>query len=246
VLEPILESIKLQKPLACDEDQCKVAVSVLDPSTQTLGLCNALSLGHELGPPTKCEAVAVRNGSEWWLKVIDSANIVFPAMQAVYIFDIRGLPRSAILASIDSSLSIDPLVMTDRTVKEDRVMAIAPRRFSHVLSGSWFEWPQVLIEVDGEYKVTVSLDLLVNKQNSTDPVDWHLPTDPQQEEYRKALSGVVTQALAKICIDPVWKGSNALTCTMLRTLDGAVVRTPNRDGYLQDPRVTRLPKSHSD
>jgi hypothetical protein len=244
VLKPILRSAKLRQPMSCDYEDCRIAVSVHGPNTQTLAICSALSLGKQLGPPKDCEVVAVRNRQQWWMEVIDQAWSQGHAMSPVYNLEIRGLPRSSILATLDKALSSAPLSLPNRTVKTDRVMAVAPKRFSRILSGGWFEWAQILVELDEEFQMQVSLDLLVNKQNTSDPADWHLPTYQQEDEYRKAIAETVTGALAAICIEPVWSGSDALRCTKLRTSDGAIVQIPEgaARGYgasKLDPRVTR-------
>ena len=104
------------------------------------------------------------------------------------------------------------------------------------------------MELDLQYRLTVSLDLMVNKQNTSDPADWHLPTDDQLGEYRQAIAGTVTSALAAICMKPGWKerwsGTHELTCEGLKTLDGAIVKTPI-DGST-DPRVTKVRPEHHD
>src|SRR5262249_18281508 len=141
-------------------------------------------------------------------KIMDLAHLPPQAeMLAVYYLEVVGLPRSSILASLDKELSGAPLMMTTRTVKSDRVMAMAPKRFSRVLSGGWFEWVQVLVELDREFGVEVSVDLVVNKQNTAEPADWHLPTDPQLDQYRQALIGTVNRALTSVCVEPKWNGS---------------------------------------
>lgn len=248
ILAFILRSAELNQAFGCHNGQCTVAVNALEgPNRQALAVCKVLRLGKQLGPPNQCEVVAVRNGSDWWIKVIDFVYR-FPyenSMAAMHTLKVQGLPRSSILASIDKALSGMPLVMPDRSIKSDRVMALAPKRFSHVISGGWFEWAQVLVGLNGEFRVEVSFDLLVNKQNSANPADWHLPTDPQEAEYRKAIVKTVTGALSPICVQPIWKGSDILRCAKLRTMDGAVVEIPEGASYGQyfenalDPRVTR-------
>lgn len=201
-----MKSVESQRPLYCDGNKCKVAVDVVRPYGQILAICDALCSGEKLGPPTHCGPFAVQVGSAWWIEVLDGGESYSPIMglAKVYTFGIKGkgIPRSTILAALDRGLSTRPLIMTDRTVKEDRIMAVAPRRFSNILSGGWFEWAQVPVEIDSALKVDVSLDLLVNKQNSSDPVDWHLPTYQQEEQYTKAIEDTVTQSLADICIQP--------------------------------------------
>ena len=244
VLVPVLRSAKRHAPLACKGEECTVAVNAPEGQHgQTLAVCEAFKLGKQLGPSHNCDAIAVRTDSEWWIKVIVSAHhFELLYMTPVYYLEVRGLPRSLILDSIDKELSGAPLVMPSRSVKRDRLMALAPKRFSRILSGGWFEWAQILVELDKEFGVQISLDLLVNKQNTADPADWHLPTDQQQEEYRQAIAAAVARALTAVCVEPIWMGSEAMRCRKLRTIDGALVEIPKGASYPEspvDPRVTR-------
>jgi len=248
ILAFVLSSAELTKALQCYNRQCTVAVNVLEGADrQTLAVCKAFRIGKQFGPPNQCELVAVRNGPEWWIKVIDFVDRFPPEnrMTGIYKLEVQGLPRPLILASIDKALSATPLAMPDRSVKSDHVLALAPKRFSQVLSGGWFEWAQVLVKLDEEFRVEVSLDLLVNKHNTANPADWHLPTGQQEAEYRKAIAKTITEALSPICVQPIWKNSGVLRCTKLRTLDGAMIEIPEGASYGRDfekeldPRVTR-------
>jgi hypothetical protein len=129
---------------------------------------------------------------------------------------ISGLSRDLIIERIDKSLAGPPLSIPVRIIKPDRVWGNGPRRFSNVLSGNWFEWVQVEVELGPTLGITVSLDLLVNKQNTDQPQDWHLPTEQQQEEYSRAVRANITKELESACVKPVWKGSSELRCSAFR------------------------------
>jgi hypothetical protein len=248
ILAFVLSSAELNKALECHDRQCTVAVNVLEgPDRQALAVCKAFRIGKQFGPPHQCEGVAVRNGPEWWVKIIDFVDR-FPhenRMTKIHKLEVQGLPRPSILARIDKALSGTPLAMPDRSVKADRVVALAPRRSSQVLSGGWFEWAQVLVKLDEEFRVKVSLDLLVNKHNSDDPVDWHFPSGQQEAEYRGAIAKAITEELAPICVQPAWESPGILKCAKLRTMDGATIEVPEGASYgldfekELDPGVTR-------
>jgi hypothetical protein len=229
VLALLMQSAELNQTLECRNGQCTVAVHAIEgPDRQAVAVCKASMLDKQLGPPNQCEAVAVRNGPEWWIKIIDFVE-QFPYQnrrKGISQLEVRGLTRSSILARIGEALNDIPLVMPDRSVKDDRLIALAPRRFSKVISGGWFEWAGVLVKLDEEFRVEVSWDLLVDKQNDANPADWYFPTHQQEAQYRDAIVETVTGALASICVQPVWKDSHVLRCTKLRTRDGAVIETP--------------------
>ena len=248
ILAFILHSAESNQVFECHSGQCTVAINALEgPDRQALAVCKVSRLGKQLGPPNQCEVVAARIGPEWWIKIIDFVyGLPYEnSMPAIHTLEVRGLPRSSILSRIDKALSGIPLVMPNRSVKRDRAMALAPKRFSHVISGGWFEWAQVSVRLDEEFRMEVSLDLLVNKQNAANPADWHLPTDQQEAEYREAILKTITGALSPICLVPIWKGPDILRCTRLRTSDGAVIEIPEGASYgwgfaeKLDPRVTR-------
>ena len=229
ILALLMQSAELNQALECHKEQCTVAVHAMESfNRQAVAVCKASSLDKQLGPPNQCEAVAVRNGPEWWIKIIDFVEQFSyeNRRKGISRLEVEGLPRSSILARIDEALSDTPLVMPDRSVKDDRVVAIAPRRFSRVISGGWFEWAQVLVKLDEEFRVKFSWDLLVNKRNAANPADWYFPTHRQEAEYRNAIVETVTGALAPICVQPVWKDSDVLRCTKLRTMDGAMIEIP--------------------
>jgi hypothetical protein len=261
VLDTIQRAATLFQPLTCEEGRCEVAVQVVnEPGDQALAICSALDprgqnipsgavfdprLKSRLGPPINCQVVVVSRQGQWWIEAID--GVTPPAlarMIGIYTLEVKGLPRSAMMTSLDRALASSPLTMPDRSMKRDRLWAIAPRRFSKVISGEWFEWAQVLIELDEEYRVKLYLDLLVNKQNTEEPSNWHLPTEQQQEEYRRAIITAITRELANVCINPVWSGSKVLRCAQLATSNGMVAipegasREDGREIKL-DPRITK-------
>jgi hypothetical protein len=232
----------------CEMDNCSLAISVPQlPNSERIELCTVEQVQNEVGPPHNCEAIAARYDAEWWVEVIDGVEpISLPqGMSSVYRLDIVGLPRAAIFSVLDRAIAGLPLVMPNRAVKTDHILAIAPRRFSHILAGGWFEWPQILVELDDEFHVEISLDLIVNKQNTDDPADWHLPTDQQMEEYQKAIAESVTKALTAVCVGPRWEGTRELACDKLRTTDGALVSIPEDALYSEkklDSRIVRQRK----
>jgi hypothetical protein len=229
-LAPILKSIQSRESIACWLDQCKVGVKATQGDEQRLAICDARDVNGTLGPPTDCEVIAVQKGAEWWMKVIDrSIPLGFPKMASVYKVDVEGLPRPAILAVIDRALADAPLSLSNRTVKDEQIMADSPKRHSKVLAGGWFEWPQVMVEIDSGFHVEVSLDLLVNKQNTSDPADWHMPTDQQEEQYRSAIESTVAKALGNICVGPSWSGTGKLTCASMKKFNGIPVEVPTDD-----------------
>jgi hypothetical protein len=207
-------------------------------------LCVAESVNGSLGPPNDCDSIAVNDGAKWWIEVVDATIELSHILAHLFTLEVEGVSRSAILSSLDRELGQPPLEMPNRKIKADRVLAVAPRRFSSVLSGKWFEWAQVLIELDREFSIDVSLDLLVNKQNTADPSDWHLPTPQQESEYQDAVMEAVKKAVASVCIGPNWTDSTALRCTQLRPKIGPPVTIPEGSshgwyrGHL-DPRVRR-------
>jgi hypothetical protein len=244
ILEPLLRLAETHKALVCDEGNCKVVVNAIQGATrQTLAICSAFGLAEQLGPPNNCEVIAFRIDGQWWIKIIDSASPPpQPKAITIYTLEVLGLPRASILASLDQALSQKPVSMSDRSVKRNRIMALAPRRFSQILSGGWFEWPQVLVQLDEEYQVEVLLDLLVNKQNTSDPADWHMPTDQQVDQYRKIIVESITQALNKVCVKPQWAGSATLHCAQFRTNDGSLVTIPEGSSveYYRGPLDRRI------
>jgi hypothetical protein len=229
ILALLMQSAELNQALECHNGQCTVAVHTIEgPNRQAVAVCKASTSDKQLGPPNQCEAVAVRNGPEWWIKIVDFVEQppYENKRKRISQLEVSGLSRPSILARIGDALSDSPLVMPDRSVQDDRVVALAPRRFSRVISGGWFEWAQVSVKLDEEFRVEVSWDLLVNEQNAANPADWDLPTHQQEAEYRNAIVETVTRALAPICVQPVWKDSDVLRCTKLRTMDGAMIEIP--------------------
>ena len=228
-LERLLQLADSKRPFDCLGESCSMAVNAIGGGgNQAVAICRALQFNSHWGPPHACVVLAVRTRSEWWMKIIDRVGewLTQAASTQIYSIEVRGVPRSRILATINRALSDRPLALPDHHVRQDRIEAVAPRRFSQILSGRWFEWPQLFVEVNEGYNVVVSLDLLVNKQNTANPGDWHLPTDQQTDEFRRATLIQITRALNGICVRPVWEGSDRFSCTQLRAPDGWLVNMP--------------------
>jgi hypothetical protein len=229
-LAPILKSVESHESFVCWLDRCKVGVKATQGDEQRLAICDAQDVNGTLGPPTDCEVIAVQKGNESWMKVIDrSSPMGSPAMMPAYTVNVEGLPRLAILTVIDRALADAPLSLSNRTVKDEQIMADSPKRYSKLLAGGWFEWPQVMVEIDRGFHVEISLDLLVNKQNTSDPADWHMPTDQQEAQYRSAIESTVTKALGNICVGPSWSGTGKLTCASMKKFNGIPVEVPTED-----------------
>jgi hypothetical protein len=63
------------------------------------------------------------------MEVISHDDYPELCMATVHRLEIEGLDRESIVAVLDRALSARPLLMPNRTVKQDRIHAIAPRRF---------------------------------------------------------------------------------------------------------------------
>jgi hypothetical protein len=243
VLQQLLEQSVASLPRSCSDDRCEAIVSssIRDEPGRTLAVCRVIAAGSSFGPPRDCEPIAIRDATEWWLRIVVGQDSAHPYLVPVYQLDVAGLSRESIMAALDHGAADPPLSLQDRNVKGNRLLAIGSKRFSKVLSGGWFEWTEILVELDEEYEVSISLDLLVNKQNTANPADWHLPTDQQVDEYRQVIKSMVARTLSQSCVDPAWTGTKQLRCDQLKTVSGGKVRIPvgasSRPQNL-DPRIT--------
>jgi hypothetical protein len=215
---------KQMSPSECILFSCKIAItSKSDAVGQVVAICDMKEIDGTNGPPTNCGPVAINRGGGWWLRAIASLRWKsiqnLDAMFSVLVAPTSGeIGRAKLLSILDGAIAKDPLRMNSRDVSEGRVLASAPKRFSEILPGNWFEWASVLIEVDSQLSIRVFLDLLVDKQNTDDPSAWHRPLGVQLQRYGETIRGVVNRALEAYCIQPNWIGSTTFQCKEWRGL----------------------------
>jgi hypothetical protein len=124
--------------------------------------------------------------------------------------------------ALSSNLANEALSLSIKN-RNSTTLAVSPRRTS-VVNADYREMLTVRLDWNedaffardyGRLKlgqITVSTTLYVNRLNTSDPEDWHLPTPEQQQTYNDALLQAMKQAVSRRCTSPAWLDSFTVAC----------------------------------
>jgi hypothetical protein len=200
-----------------------------------LAACEVAKIGARVGAAKFCRAIYWSGKkTEQFAAVIGTSAIGCRVGRPDFAIRIRGIGKESIpnvLSLAQQALAEKPL-MLDTQVNESDVLGISDHRVSPVLDGGYREVVTVRIDVkggmvrdlvdprsvdevnDGSPMVgtIVSTDMLVNKLNTDQKSDWHLPSDAQQEAYLRGIKEALKARLSSICSDAAWLDDKTLSC----------------------------------
>lgn len=190
----------------------------------SLSSCAIANINGKTGAPENCETIFAATKTSKYVQAIvgegqDECNAAIGRPDFNLI--IEGVPkrkRTDVLTYIIDRLQAVPLNLTANMFPHF-VFGVSDRRLSPILSG-YRERVTVRVDVDdinsaGELileGMMISTDLLVNRQNTDQPSEWHAPSEQQQETYVSAIRATLKQKIDNICAAGHWRDSEILTC----------------------------------
>jgi len=224
------ERARLHATFGCRHNECLTIVELLQSGTGTgdlhvLGACRVIRIGRLVGPPEFCEAITVQKGSELWLKAVVADIPEGGQGQPDFSINAIGPSNASFAAARDAvrqALMSSPAQLTVQSTPfgflgvSDRRTSIIDRYFREMLTVrvDWVEGdifnPQL-----GRLrfaKAMVSTTVYVNRLNTTDVEDWHLPTREQEQHYGEILMSAVKTAVQKRCAQAIWLDSLTEAC----------------------------------
>lgn len=210
----------------CRGSNCKIIVNAPapEPEVAVLAKCNITKIGNTLGAPNQCTPIAVITPNRTLLEVIYAIG-KSTALRALrrQKFDLMMVypPRvkvSAIKDVLRQALSKPPL---DYSIESggNTITGTASYRVSPVLS-PYREMVTTSIDmlergVRPRYLgMRITIDLYVNRYNTTRPRDWRLPDDQQESKYVKAVKALIKSSLEMACQVHHWRDENILLCEL--------------------------------
>jgi hypothetical protein len=220
---------------------CTVVVSLFserdNPAALVLGECTGTIIRGVFGAPTGCRALYVEAGLEKWVRVISGVVPIDPPSMGRIDLSIAvagpSLDISAIQKTIEEALSARPFELATQRA-DTLILGTASYRPSPILSG-FREIVTVRVDahmigsdVVSEYTLAggtpvipapqvIGVELYttfyVNKQNTNNPEDWHLPSEPQSQIYLDKLKTGIKASIVKTCKKAVWLSEAYLYCS---------------------------------
>lgn len=193
---------------------------IADVRDTLLARCYAERISGELGVPEDCLHIATFASGKRWVRVTlgfygdgsrSSATSAGPEPRSAdfRLVDARSVTLPRVIAAVEAALRAPPLALeTDITGNVVRGLSKPKFRVSSVLRPppTWREFVQTHVVATetgsgASHAVSVMLDVSVNvnRQNTTDSEDWHLPTDQQLDAYRAAIEDQIAKAMSALC-----------------------------------------------
>src|SRR5882724_9915187 len=209
----------------CRGPDCKVIVHAISASPQetVLAECDIAKIANTYGAPARCMPVALITKERTWVSVIYGIDEVHCRI---------GTPRLNLLVVYPVNLGPAPLhnallrAFTDAPLSysvessDSKIIGTASYRVSPVLS-PYRE--MVTARIDSRHEgsgnpgylgLRISIDLYVNRYNTTNPHDWHQPDNQQEDAYEAALKDRIKSSMQHACRKFFWKGSSILLCEL--------------------------------
>ncbi len=196
----------------CSGATCNVIVEATGDNKPSNELwyasCNVKKIGNTIGAPEYCNQIAVENEKGVWIEAITGASESPQAMlgRPDFSLKIHGTPPdgTSISKRVSEALKSSPLELETSIYGDHTVFGIASYRVSKVLPG-WREIVTVRVDLgssgwsESKYTgVVISTTLYVNRQNTTSPNDWNLPTEQQNNAYLNIIKSGMLNSLKDI------------------------------------------------
>lgn len=213
----------------CRGGECIAIVELLTNERETgarvLGACRIIRIQGRVGPPEFCEAISLQLGADLWLKAIVADIPEGGQGQPDFAINAIGPPNANFAASRDAirqAITSSPIQLTVQGAPfgllgvSDRRTSIVDRDFREMLTVriDWIEADMFSVQFGRLRlaKAMVSTTIYVNRLNTSDAEDWHLPSPEQEQRYRQMLTTAVKSALLSRCTTPTWLDSFTVTC----------------------------------
>lgn len=216
----------------CEDLICHVLVEGVnekqDSTEITYAVCRVDRVGDVIGAPRWCEQMAIILGEEIWLHAIIGSYSVAYAMgrpdfslRILPISPSHALPTMKVVAkAIDGAFRDPPLALESQSLGDNAIIAAASFRVSPVLEG-WREIVTIRVDLreaywngPGAIGVIISTTLYVNRQNTSAPRDWSLPTRQQEVLYLAQIRRQIRGAVASLCKKAEWMNQEDVLCKM--------------------------------
>ncbi len=191
---------------ACNDLSCPL---VYRDTPVSISYCRAASVGGELGPGRSCRRVVVDMPSGSWVEAFTGPHggggCGFGEDDFMCHFselvELRGDAASreavekaqrTLVARLRNTLERPPLALRTRSSKS-RIVGLGKMRSSPVLNR---RFEHVSVEVSGidSWELSVSVTVLVSRQNSSHRADYRPANDAEQEQYVRVVQSLLKQA----------------------------------------------------
>jgi hypothetical protein len=228
VVELLKRRAARREIFGCKGTRCKIVVTATstDPHTTVLAGCDILKIGNTLGAPQKCEAIAIITADKILVKIIFgilkvacvngtddiiSVNFMVVHPPRIRVSDMRN--------ALQNTFSNPPLSYAV-DASQETIVGTASYRVSPILS-PYREMITAKIDMYEEgtgqiryFCVRVSVELYVNRYNTTRRRDWRLPNDQQVKLYQQSIKTFIKSSLESICQTYDWQQNAILFCEL--------------------------------
>jgi hypothetical protein len=217
---------------SCKGPDCITIVETIPQNEHTdcgLAACEISKIRGTLGAPKNCtELYRKDEGGEFFTVAIGTTSIACDIGRPDFKLVILGLDQNAfstVLNNANTALSSKPLELrTD--VYQTYVLGVADGRLSPVLPdsreiitvridierGNYFDALGSRFNQSAGFGAVVSTNLLVNRQNTDRPNDWHRGNPSQEQAYVAAVEAALKKQISEICPDSKWLDDRNMRC----------------------------------
>jgi hypothetical protein len=206
---------------SCDQLACFTIIRAISETGKERILAECSIANQALmGAPQDCKPLVITfGGNSWMAATVGSRDEMASMGRPDFTLTIRHkspLSGSTILRAIETALTGAPLLLSATRV-ETTLIGTAEYRSSPILPG-WRELVTVRVDVTSsrhfsDYTgVTISTTLYVNRQNTVQPADWHLPTPAQEQAYSRAILSDLKTPIQALCLSSEWVDDKTLRC----------------------------------
>lgn len=213
----------------CSGNECITIVELLandgTSPKRVLGACRVSRINGRAGPPEYCEGIVVQTQDEVWLKAAVADVAEGGQGQPDFAFNAIGPPNASFGAMRDAirqAMTTPPLSLSVQAAPfgflgvGDRRTSVIDQYFREMLTVriDWVE-ADIFSRELGRLrlaKAMVSTTIYVNRLNTSDADDWHLPSAEQQQAYQRLLTAAVKSAVMSRCAQPTWIDSFTVAC----------------------------------
>jgi hypothetical protein len=208
----------------CDGTDCKIIVRALAFSSQedSLARCNIAKVRDTLGATSDCEPVVIMTTDVIWVRVVTGfsryeclANSVVPDIK---VFVNPKQKSDVFKEAFRRAFSEGPLSLAVQ-LGTGKIVGTASFRVSPVLrpyrervtARGFISEEQTSPRFVG---LSLDIDLIVNRYNTTRDQDWHLPSKQQEDLWAKTALDQVRKFLNNACPNHHWRDDFTFLCEL--------------------------------
>jgi hypothetical protein len=187
-----------------------------DVGADGLAACEVGFVADKWGAPVHCSLIYLATHKDLYVAV-KAERVTTLAYVGRPGFDIRlaGIKAEVpeLLRASKAGLESKPLDLPV-DLRNQFALGVADARSSVIFPG-YREIVTVRVDMAARYSTAcavISTDLLVNRQNTDAPTDWHRPSSQQQSSYIAAVKSALKSQFERSCQSPRWDDDKTLIC----------------------------------